>query len=361
MNILAITDKQDRGETELFIRLSRIVKKITVLSNPEGKFYDLLRDSNVHVKPFKIKSRFDNAAINNIQNELMTGQYDIANAFTSKALACLIQAGKKFDTKIVVYRGVTSGIGYLRPENWGTYLNPRLDGIWCNSNAVLAAVTGTRFLWLKFPAKKAVAIYKGHNPDWYQVTPADLTTLGIPLGSKAICCVSRNSPNKGVDTLIKAFEMLPDSINAHLMLVGDICSSKAIKDLIKSSPYTFRIHLLGYRNDVSAIICASDLVVSASYREGLPRTVIEAICAKTPVVATDAGGTAELFPPPLSDSLVKPGDILSLYNAMNSSLLIPKALNPNTAVLHNFVTGILNPDLTATKVHQWYRSLTENS
>ena len=53
--------------------------------------------------------------------------------------------------------------------------------------------------------------------------------------------------------------------------------------------------MLGLREDVPEIVPALDVVLHTSRREGLPVTVIEAMASGRPVVASDAGGTAELI------------------------------------------------------------------
>lgn len=64
--------------------------------------------------------------------------------------------------------------------------------------------------------------------------------------------------------------------------------------LIKEKGLQNNIHLLGYRADIPQLLMASDLSVSASYREGLPVHIMEAMMAGLPVVSTRCRGVTEL-------------------------------------------------------------------
>ena len=55
------------------------------------------------------------------------------------------------------------------------------------------------------------------------------------------------------------------------------------------------ILFLGLRNDIVNILSITDVLVNPSYSEGLPTSILEAASIGVPVVATDVGGTKEIF------------------------------------------------------------------
>jgi glycosyltransferase involved in cell wall biosynthesis len=73
---------------------------------------------------------------------------------------------------------------------------------------------------------------------------------------------------------------------------------------------------LGQRNDVPDLLAAADLAISASHEEGSPNAVIEAMAAGLPVVATAAGGAAELVQPDRTGLLAPPRDPVALGAAI---------------------------------------------
>ena len=78
-----------------------------------------------------------------------------------------------------------------------------------------------------------------------------------------------------------------------------------------------RIHVAGYRSDAAALIAACDASVLASIkREGLPKTVIEAMVHGVPAVVTDTGGSAELVVDGRTGLVVPPADAPELARAI---------------------------------------------
>lgn len=138
------------------------------------------------------------------------------------------------------------------------------------------------------------------NPDLYD---RDLTRreLGLADGELAIIFVGRMVREKGVAELIEAFAGLikADRSNLQLLLVGDAVAgdrdSFDVRQCIAShsSAVQEKIKLLGLRDDIPQLLLAADLFVLPSYREGLPRSIIEAMAMGRAVVATNIRGCRE--------------------------------------------------------------------
>jgi glycosyltransferase involved in cell wall biosynthesis len=74
-----------------------------------------------------------------------------------------------------------------------------------------------------------------------------------------------------------------------------------------------RVHLLGVRTDVDQLLPELTLLVHAARQEPLGRVLLEAAAAGTAIIATDVGGTREIFPPGSgAASLVSPDDATAL-------------------------------------------------
>jgi len=78
------------------------------------------------------------------------------------------------------------------------------------------------------------------------------------------------------------------------------------------------VSLLGWRDDVPELLSAMDLFLLTSLFEGLPRTVLQAMAASVPVVATDTGGVAEVIADGETGRLVPPGDPVAAADAVVS-------------------------------------------
>jgi glycosyltransferase involved in cell wall biosynthesis len=132
-------------------------------------------------------------------------------------------------------------------------------------------------------------------------------------------CVARLDPQKNHSLLISSFAAaLADRPHAHLLLVGrDTPQSEALRTAAAATGLAKRIHFLGVRSDVPDVLQASDVFVLASDYEGNPLTVMEAMAAGLPVVATAVGGIPELVVHEETGLLVEQGSEGDLTRAMS--------------------------------------------
>ena len=315
-SVLCVTAHSDRPEAETFIGLRSLGFDIRVLSSPRARHYERLRDAGVPIAPLELTSRLDKPGIARIRREMDDQGTDILHLFNNKAVLNGLIAARRRRVKIVAYRGIVGNVGFFNPISWMRYLNPRVDRIVCVAEAVRRYFLDMRLLGLHVPPQKVVTIYKGHDLDWYRDAPGDLASFGVPEDAFVIGCVANYRPRKGVDVLIDAMEHLPASI--HLLLVGDMRHRKLLAQ-IDASPCSDRIHMLGYRDDAPALIAACNAAVLPSLRrEGLPKTVIEAMAYAVPPIVTNVGGSPELVEHGRSGLVVPPGDPGALADAIET-------------------------------------------
>jgi len=126
---------------------------------------------------------------------------------------------------------------------------------------------------------------------------------------------------KGYDLLIRAMAGL-DDVAGKLLLAGDGPEAEPLKRLSETLGVSDRIEFLGYREDVQQLLAQSDLYVTPSRSEGMSNSILEAMAAGVPVVATDVGGNREL----LGDTgrIVPPEDPAALAAAITSAVKNPE-------------------------------------
>lgn len=139
--------------------------------------------------------------------------------------------------------------------------------------------------------------------------------LPTPEGAKLVAVVANYHPVKGQEDVIRAIATLSESHpELHLLLIGEGERRIALARLAAALGVSDRVHLLGHRADVPAILSRCELLISSSYAEGLSNSVIEGMAAGLPVVATAVGGNPELIdgeargllvPPRSSEQLAK--------------------------------------------------------
>ena len=137
--------------------------------------------------------------------------------------------------------------------------------------------------------------------------------LNLPESALLIGTVGRLDPIKDQAGLIEVFSKLRESLaDCHLLIVGDGPERKNLKQKQVEG-----VHLLGMRADVTDILKSLDVFVLPSLNEGISNTILEAMAAGLPVVATAVGGTPELIETEKNGLLVESRD----YPALTAALL----------------------------------------
>lgn len=148
--------------------------------------------------------------------------------------------------------------------------------------------------------------------------------LGLPAHLPVCVAVGRLSPEKDHRTLLLAFHSLRKSgSTSHLVIIGGGPLESELKTLTQSLGLLECVHFLGFRSDVAQILPLLDLFVLSSTEEGVSLTLIEAMAAALPIVATRVGGNPEVVAEGETGLLVEAGQPAALAAAMRSLLSDP--------------------------------------
>jgi len=123
--------------------------------------------------------------------------------------------------------------------------------------------------------------------------------------------------NKGYDYLINSIRKLVDQgQNPLLLIIGGGSEKKELLNLINQLKLEDHVQLLGEIKHASRLLRSFDIYVCSSTKEGLSYTIIEAMTAGIPIVATDVGGNSELITNQKEGLIIEPGEIDSLTKAI---------------------------------------------
>lgn len=148
--------------------------------------------------------------------------------------------------------------------------------------------------------------------------------LAIPPGAPVLGIVGRLVPIKDHPTLFRALALLEGGSRApHLVVVGDGERREPLRRLAHRLGLASRIHFLGWRTDLQAVLGELDVVICCSRNEGTPVALIEAMAAGIPVVSTDVGGVGDLVVQGETGWLVPPDDPPALAQAVQGLLADP--------------------------------------
>jgi len=150
--------------------------------------------------------------------------------------------------------------------------------------------------------------------------------LGIPHGTPLVATVGQLGLRKGTDVALAVARRVP---GVHWLVVGERSSEKEesrnferrLHELASEPGLAGRVHFLGTRDDVPLLLTECTLLVHAARQEPLGRVLLEAAACGLPVVATEVGGTREIFPTESAGAVLVPVDDPEAMAAAANALL----------------------------------------
>ncbi len=163
------------------------------------------------------------------------------------------------------------------------------------------------------PARRIEVVYNGVEPLAFDGGGDDRAEarreLGIASEEFLIVQVARLDYLKDHGTAVRTMErMARVRPEARLVLVGEGPERAKIEEEIRSRGVGRQVLMLGLRQDVARLLSAADAFLLTSISEGIPVTVIEAMAARLPVVATNVGGLQEIVEHGRTGLLAAAGD-----------------------------------------------------
>ncbi len=177
---------------------------------------------------------------------------------------------------------------------------------------------------LRLSPRKTMTVYNGIDPAPFLACSnaarrAEVRLrLGLPGDAPVAAAVATLSAVKGHEVLLKAFSrVIAERPGATLLLAGDGSEKRKLARLTKKLGLAKSVRFMGRVDAVEEVYAAADVAVLASYGEGMPNALMEAMAASLPVVATGVGGIPELVADGRTGMLVPAGDSLALSTALS--------------------------------------------
>ena len=181
----------------------------------------------------------------------------------------------------------------------------RLNGL-----AAIVAVSDAVATWLEeigILRERITRIYNAVDVSALQnaaVPGALRRELGIRGTTPLVGCIGQIALRKGQDLFLEAASLLANRVpDVHFVVVGARYSIKEesrrfeadLRARSAAPPLAGRTHFLGYRDDVPSILADLDVLVVPSRQEPLSRVLLEGLAMGVPSVATEVGGSSEIF------------------------------------------------------------------
>ncbi len=174
--------------------------------------------------------------------------------------------------------------------------------------------------WERLPAERIEVVPNGVEEERF-TAPIDRgfarATLDLPRTAPVVSCIARLAAVKNHPALLRAWRRVVDRMpGATLLLAGVGPDQWSLESLASSLGLDASVRFLGDRNDVPSILAASDLHALTSHSEGLSLTLLEAMAAARPSVATAVGGNPEILEHGRTGLLVPAGDVGGIAEAV---------------------------------------------
>ncbi|MFH1679850.1 MAG: glycosyltransferase [Candidatus Eisenbacteria bacterium] len=193
--------------------------------------------------------------------------------------------------------------------------------------AVSGAVRESLLRYWKIDPGRVVVIRNGIRADAFRPGGAKDGEDPFPRWARLrIGTVGRLEKQKGIDVLLEAFARLrKERPEAALVVVGDGSLRGELEERARLLGLGDAVRFAGSVPDAGVVLSRLDLFVLASRWEGLPLTLLEAMAAGVPVVATSVDGTVEAVRQGTDGLLVPPEDPEALHRAIAAALSEPGA------------------------------------
>ena len=212
------------------------------------------------------------------------------------------------------------------------------------------------------PQERVRVVLNGIDPDAFRRDRSAegevRCLLGVSPSQIVVGAIGRLEPQKRFDLLILACAALRRRWpQLRLMIAGEGSQRTELETLAASVLPDHACPLLGHRPDVSNLHHAFNVFAQSSDYEGTPNAVLEAMALETPLVATSAGGTAEIVEDGVHGLIVACGDVDGLADAIDRTLLEPGETSQRVSRARHRVETTLSFDGRVAAVEGIYAEL----
>jgi glycosyltransferase involved in cell wall biosynthesis len=308
---------------DLAVALARRGHDVTIATPPSATWAERCRTSGLGHVALSMRRAFEPRAAFQLARVIRRQRIQVAHAHKGRARTLAILAGLMGGrTLLVLNRGVSFPVAGLRRIG---YTSKRVHAIVAVCESIKRGLVAAGV-----PGDKIEVVYSGSDLDRFHagVDGAPIRReLGVAAGDLLVTQVGVRSWRGWTDVITAMSQVVRREPRARLLFVGVPQPRVAeIAERAASAGVGGRVLTLGHRTDVPSILCASDVVVDASYAgAGITGSIREALACERPVVATAVEGMPELVRDGETGRLVPPRDPAALADAIVATLADPTA------------------------------------
>lgn len=271
------------------------------------------------------------AATRSLNGVLRSNKYDIIHCNTPVAGILTRLLGQKARRSGATMIYTAHGFHFFQGAplwNWLTYYP--LERLFARGTDVLVTINDEDYQRAKgFPARRVVYI-PGVGVDFekFGATATDPVVLrqelGIPVDATVALSIGELSFRKNHGTAVCALKQI-DEPNVRYLVCGDGTLREELQSMVRELGIATRVILLGYRQDIPALLKVADIYCHPARQEGLPVAVMEAMASGLPIVAARIRGVTDLIEDGVGGILVDRPEDVEGFAAALSTLVLNKA------------------------------------
>ncbi|HXA83788.1 MAG TPA: glycosyltransferase family 4 protein [Candidatus Dormibacteraeota bacterium] len=320
---------------------------------PNVEFYERARRRGLSVRMVHCQGRADLRAVRQIEEYIREDEIDLLHTHGYKADLYGYVAARRSHKPIVAtchnWVGGTAALGIYN----------HLDRLALKRFNALAAVSDSvaqRLIDSGVSPRKIKTIANGIDVEPFDhAQPLPALAFGR---HKVVGMVARLDLQKGFEYLLQAVrELCVGFRELKVVIVGEGPDRKAIEDMIQQYGLQRNVVLAGHHSDMPGVYAAMDIFVLPSLNEGLPMTILEAMAASKPVIATTVGAVPSVIKDGDTGLLVDPRDADGLRNAIARLLTDVDLCGRMGAAGHEWISQNYTSEVMSLKYRQMYEEV----
>jgi glycosyltransferase involved in cell wall biosynthesis len=320
---------------------------------PNVEFYERARRRGLSVRMVHCNGRADWRAVRQIEEYIQEDGIEIVHTHGYKADLYGYLAAWRCHKPVVAtchnWVGGTAALGIY--NHLDRMVLKKFDGLAAVSDAV-----AHRLLAFGVPAEKIKTIANGIDvPAFEHAQPLPLLKAE---GSTVVGVVARLDLKKGFEYLLQAArELRKQFADLKIVIAGEGPDRDKIEHIVQQYGLQSSVVLAGQQSNMPAVYAAMDIFVLPSLNEGLPMTLLEAMAASKPVIATRVGAIPSVINDGKNGLLVNAKDPESLRNAIASLLSDPERCQRMGDQAHAWVRQNYTSEAMALKYREMYEEV----
>ena len=300
-NVLGVFDNRHQPNTELFGRA---------------------RQKGIKTELVPCQGKVDWRVVGEIRRLIRTHDIDITHTHGYKADLYGYVAARRESKPVVAtcHNWLTDG-AMLAAYNF-------LDRMALKQFDAVSAVSQTiaeKLLSLGVRRQRITVIPNGIDVHAFDAVPFSALSAAATRKEHVIGIVARLDLQKGYECLLNAVAALRQSFPAlRLVIVGEGPDREKIEQMVSRQNLSSVVTMAGRQSDMPAVYAGIDIFVLPSLNEGLPMTLLEAMAASKPIIATRVGAVPTVITDRETGLLIEPDDAAGLTNALAQLLAEPE-------------------------------------